>query len=72
METFEAIPKKWGNSLGIVIPKNIAKKEGITPEKKVTVMLRIEDENPLKELFGTLKFKKTTDELMREIDEGWE
>jgi hypothetical protein len=46
-------PKVWGNSLGIIIPKNIAKKENISPDTEIIV--EIKKENPIKEIFGSLK-----------------
>lgn len=60
--------KKWGNSLGLVIPKDLAKKEGLKPNQKITVLL-IKRTNVLKETFGTLKkWKKPTQQIMDETD----
>jgi len=50
---FETKPKEWGNSLGIIIPKELAKKSNITTD--TVVLVDIKKEKPLKELFGTLK-----------------
>ncbi|MDD9952748.1 MAG: hypothetical protein OXR66_00255 [Candidatus Woesearchaeota archaeon] len=71
MQTFTAQPKKWGHSVAITIPSNIVRDEGITTKKKITVMVRTEKKPTMKDLFGTLKMKKPVDQLMREIDEGW-
>lgn len=62
-------PKKWGNSLGIVIPKEIIKKEAITSDTEVSI--EIEKKNPLKEVFGSLKgwkidAQKMKDEIRKE------
>ena len=71
MKTFETIPKKWGNSLGITIPAEIAKEENIKPRNKVIVCVMRERKNTLKEVFGTLEWKKPTQQIIDEIDEGW-
>jgi len=66
---FETKPKEWGNSLGIIIPKELAKKSNITTD--TVVLVDIKKENPLKELFGALKdwkidAQKVKDELRME------
>ncbi|MBI1969665.1 AbrB/MazE/SpoVT family DNA-binding domain-containing protein [Candidatus Woesearchaeota archaeon] len=58
--------RKWGNSMGVIIPKEVSLQLGLKPEDKV--MVRIEKkENPLKEAFGALSFSKPTMQLLREI-----
>ncbi|MEK6952211.1 MAG: hypothetical protein AABX29_04285 [Nanoarchaeota archaeon] len=46
-------PKKWGNSLGLIIPGGVVKKQGITSETMVVV--NIKKVNKVKEIFGILK-----------------
>lgn len=72
MQVFEAIPKQWGNSLGITIPKEIIKKQHISPKKKVKFLVVGEAMDELKKSFGSLKLKKTTQKAMDEIDEGYD
>ncbi|HLD05660.1 MAG TPA: AbrB/MazE/SpoVT family DNA-binding domain-containing protein [Candidatus Nanoarchaeia archaeon] len=72
MHTFKATPKKWGNSLGITIPKEIVKEEGLSTKKAIEISVAGPRSNKLKELFGTLKFKKSTQQIMDEIDEGYD
>ncbi len=62
---FEAEIKKWGNSQGIIIPQEHAKK---FMQKKVKVHL-MEPEDPMKQYDGTLNLDTPIDQLMREIDE---
>lgn len=58
--------KKWGNSVGVIIPKGTVKEMGIRPDD--TLIIRIEKrENPLKELCGALPLLKPTKRLLREI-----
>lgn len=64
--------RDWGRSLGVVIPKEDAKKEGIEKDDTI-IMLISKDKDVLKETFDTLKFKKSTDELLKESDgEAWD
>ena len=59
--------RKWGRSFGVVIPKEKIIEEGIKENETITLLIGRKN-NVLKETFGTLKFKKTTDRMMREID----
>ena len=60
--------KKWGNSLGVIIPKGTANEMKLRENQEVVIEIKPK-ENPLKELFGvgTGKTKKSTEELLREI-----
>ncbi|MBI2499829.1 hypothetical protein HYV88_06305 [Candidatus Woesearchaeota archaeon] len=46
-------PKKWGNSLGLIIPNEIIRKQGITSETNIVVNIR--KANRVKDIFGILK-----------------
>lgn len=72
MEVFEAKPKLWGNSLGVTIPKFIVEKEHLSPSKTVKVFIIESNPERLKKIFGTLKLKKPTQQVMEEIDEGYD
>ena len=72
MEQFTAVPKKWGNSLGITIPAEVIKEEKIKPQDKITVLVFKDYSKRLKKMFGTLKLKKPTQKVMEEIDEGYD
>ncbi len=63
----EAVVRKWGRSLGVVIPKETIMKEKIEENETITLLIG-KKTNVLKETFGTMKFSKSTDEMMREID----
>lgn len=72
MLAVKARVREWGRSLGVVIPKDTAKEEGIGKDDSVTVLIA-KRTNALKETFGTLTFKKSTDEILKESDEeGWD
>lgn len=68
MESTETKVRRWGRSLGIVIPKEVAEKEKIKANDSVEVLIR-KKSNALKETFGTLKFTKPTQKMLDETDE---
>lgn len=58
--------KKWGNSVGVIIPKSMGIKEG----EKVRIHIEPEERyTKVKDIFGTFHFKKSTAEIMKEVDE---
>jgi antitoxin component of MazEF toxin-antitoxin module len=61
--------RKWGNSIGIIIPKEVVKKEKIKPRQEVSILL-IKNSSALKKTFGTMKdkIKEPTQRIMDEID----
>ena len=63
--------RKWGRSLGVVIPKEAAQKESLKEGNKVKLIIS-KPGNPFVETFGSLKQKRPTKALLKEIDrEGW-
>lgn len=65
--------KAWGNSVGVILPKEMLKEEGLSINDEVEVILK-KKSNTLKDAFGKLKeFKatsdKSTEEVLKEIDE---
>ena len=63
--------KRWGNSIATIIPESVVKETGIKPGNTIRMLIPTKKIN-LKKDFGSMKFKKTTDKLMREVDEGWD
>ena len=60
--------RKWGNSLGIVVPLHKVKESHMREgEEVVTLILKKKGVN-LHSLFGGHKTSKSTRKLMREID----
>lgn len=58
--------KRWGNSIGIVIPQETVEALGIKQDEFIIVDVQ-KKENVLRELFGNLKFKKTATELLKKV-----
>jgi len=70
MTEIETIARKWGDSIAIIIPKNIVEAEKIKPQTKVKIKIVREDD--FSDLFGKLKTKKTPQQLKNEGRKGWE
>ncbi len=51
VKTLVARLRKWGNSLGLLIPKEEARNLNLRESQEVVVEL-VKKDNPLKELFG--------------------
>lgn len=62
--------KAWGNSIGIIIPKEDFEEENLEVNDEVEVLIK-KKTNVLKEAFGKLKkvkAKKSNIELLKEVD----
>ncbi len=69
MTRFKAKVKKWGNSLGIVIPKEIVEKVHVKNNQILFLDVR---SDPLKEAFGSLKAWKIDSQKMKdELRKEW-
>lgn len=79
MEQITVKAKKWGNSIGIVIPRFIVEKEKIDEDEDVTITIhqrKAITAGELMELSKKLglskKIKRDTSQIMREVDETFE
>jgi bifunctional DNA-binding transcriptional regulator/antitoxin component of YhaV-PrlF toxin-antitoxin module len=69
METVEVVAKKWGSSVGIIIPKDIAEKEKIKEGSRLEIIIRKPVKVDMNKVFGSLKgWKKPTDRILKEVD----
>ena len=70
MTEIECVTKKWGSSLGIIIPKEIVNIEHITENEKILV--DIKKKHKAKEFFGLIpNWKVSTDEIKKDMKKGW-
>ena len=66
----EAIAKKWGSSIGFVIPKEVVEKEKIKPNSKVKFeIIKVSD---ISDTFGKLKRKISGQEFKDRARAGWQ
>ena len=60
--------RRWGNSLGIVIPKDVVVREGLKEGDELEVKIRRIPS--LESLFGKYRFKNLQ-EIKDELRKGW-
>ncbi|MCD4759726.1 hypothetical protein K8R33_02470 [archaeon] len=59
--------KKWGNSFGIIVPKDELINEGIKEGDSISVMVS-KKKGIVKELFGNLKNDRSTEKELKNIN----
>lgn len=72
MAEIECVARKWGNSLGIIIPWEVTEKEHITENEKLSVIIK--KKHKVKEFFGMLagEWKIPAQKLKDEMRQGWQ
>ena len=63
--------KRWGNSIGLVIPADVVKKEGIRPGDTIEILIQRRLPR-LEELGGTVKLRHRLEDVLRAAKEGWD
>ena len=67
---FEAQTKKWGSSLGIILPKPIVETHHLSEKERIVV--EIHKKHKAEEFFGMFPHWKTpTKQLKQEMKKGW-
>ena len=69
MLELESQLKKWGNSYAFRVSKDRVRKNKMKINQKFKILVTPE-RNVLKETFGTAKFKKSTEQMMKETDKA--
>jgi hypothetical protein len=63
--------KKWGNSVGVILPKDIVKELGIKPRDKINI--DVEKGVRIKDIYGLLPHSgRDTQKIVDELKKGWE
>ncbi len=71
MVEIQAKTRKWGSSIGVVIPKEVVEEAGIRPNEKIVI--EIKKRVKVKDVFGMFpEWKRSTQEIKDEIRAGWE
>jgi len=68
----ETKTKKWGSSLGIIIPKEIIRKERIQEGQEIRIDILTKKKTIGRDIFGKLKFEKPIQALLDETDKDFE
>ncbi|MBU1120507.1 MAG: hypothetical protein ABIE23_01350 [archaeon] len=63
------VVKKWGNSVGVLFPKEFVSKKKLKVNQRV--LIEVVKEADLSEIFGSLKTKKSGQKFKDEVREGW-
>ncbi len=63
--------KKWGNSLGLIVPAETVRERGLVEGDLVDVELRGRART-LEDLSGTIELRTNLDRLMRDVKAGWD
>jgi antitoxin component of MazEF toxin-antitoxin module len=63
--------KKWGNSLGLIVPADVVRGQNIRDGDYIEVQIRRRIRRP-DELSGTWTFRRNLRDLIREMEEGWD
>ena len=72
MVNANVITRRWGNSIGVILPKDIVEKEHIKENMEINILIS-KKSNVLNETFGRLKGKlkkpsqQMKDELKKEL-----
>lgn len=70
MSVANVVLKKWGSSLGLIVPARIAKEKRL--KKGERVLIEIRKVNDLEDVFGSLKgLKATGQEVKDEARKNW-
>lgn len=69
MEKINTVARKWGDSLAVIIPREIVRIKNISHLDSVEIT--IERKTDLRDLFGKLKTKKTAQQLKDESRDDW-
>ena len=62
--------KKWGNSLGLILPAELVKAEHLKAGEEVIIKIE-KKHTALLGLFGTLPSKKSADQVIKEFRKGF-
>ena len=65
----EATVRKWGSSVGVVLPKELVDAQELKENQKV--LIEVVKEANLRHLFGTLKTGMSGQEFKDMVRKGW-
>lgn len=70
MSEAECIARKWGNSIGIILPTELIKEENIHVKDKLVV--EVKKIHKVKDFFGLLpNWKTDTQKIKDDLRKGW-
>lgn len=70
MAEMEAMTRKWGNSLGITLSKEVVEEEHLHENQRV--IIEVKKVTDIKRLRGLVHFTKSAQAIKDEMRKGWE
>lgn len=66
--------RKWGNSFGIVLPREALNNQNLKEGAEIDIFIRTKNKTKAKDIFGLLKgkLKRDTEDLLNEVDKDFE
>ena len=74
MERIRTMVRKWGNSLGVILPREVVEKEKLREGLEISIAITPKNTTTVGELFDLSekmrlpKLKKSTEKIMKEVD----
>ncbi len=71
MTEIECIAKKWGGSIGVVLPKDVVEREHISPKERIRIVVK---KIPLaRDIWnlGPITTREPTQKIKDELRKGW-
>ncbi|HLC86232.1 MAG TPA: hypothetical protein VJG30_03025 [Candidatus Nanoarchaeia archaeon] len=65
----EVTVKKWGNSMGVVLPIDLVERQDIREEDKI--LIEVVKKADLKDLFGSLRIGISGQKFKNLVRKGW-
>lgn len=65
----EVVIKKWGNSVGVILPKDLVQRESLEENDKV--LIDVVKEANLNKIFGSLTRKMSGQKFKDMVRKGW-
>mgnify|MGYP001566719130 CR=1 FL=1 len=59
--------KQCGKAICAILPKRFVKENNIKPHEEITIELKGKVGNVLKKMYGSMKFSKPTEQLLKEV-----
>lgn len=66
----EVTLRKWGNSIGGIFPKSFVEEQGLKADE--TILVDVVKKADLSAVFGSLKPKRSAQEIKDEARKGWD
>jgi len=63
--------RRWGNSLGLIVPADIVRARGLREGDQVDIEIR-QRVPTIEELAGSFQLRTNLKTLLREMEEGWD